>query len=56
MKATWAVLELSWAALGPAWELLGAILGASWAVLGCRKPENAVTPKSFQNLKKINEN
>ena len=34
---------------------LGAILGASWAVLGRRKAENAQMPKSFKNLRKINE-
>ena len=34
---------------------LGATVGASWAVLGRRKAEKAQMPKSFKNVRKIND-
>ena len=57
-----ALLGPSWGPLGPSWGHLGglvgdlgAILGASWAVLSRRKAEKAKMPKSFKNLRKIND-
>ena len=57
-----ALLGPSWGPPGPSWShlggilgALGAILGAFWAVLGRRKAEKKELPKSFKNLRKIND-
>ena len=48
-EASWAVLGLSRAVLGPSWMPLGAILGAPSAVLQRPESEQARTPESFKN-------
>ena len=45
----------SWDPLGGLLGRLGAILGASWAVLERREAEEARTPKSFKKQLEINE-
>ena len=59
---SWGSLGPSWGPLGPSWGLLGGLLGllgavleASWAVLERRKTEKARKPKSFKNLRKIDD-
>ena len=50
------------ATLGPSWGPAGGLLGnpgpmleASWAVLECRKPENARTRKTLKNILKTSD-
>ena len=52
---SWGLLGLSWGPLGGLLGRLGAVLGASWAVLERRRVEKARRPKSFQNLRKVND-
>ena len=54
MGAPLAILESSCADVEGLWSCLGAILQASWAVLGGRKPEQAKASKSLKNIRKNN--
>ena len=52
---SWGPLGLFWGSLGGLLGYVGAIFGASWAVVERREAEKARTPKSFKNLRKIND-
>ena len=52
---SWGPLGRSWGALGGLLGRLGVVLGASWAVLERRKGEKARKPKTYKNLREIND-
>ena len=54
LRPSWGPLGPTWVPLGGLLGCLGAILEASWAVSGGRKPKRARTSKSVQNVLKIN--